>query len=58
MFAGVETANKPNETAKKPDETAKKTRTQNVKTETANNNWKRRYFRQPATIIVVSDFER
>ena len=24
MFAGVETAKKPNETAKKPDETAKK----------------------------------
>jgi hypothetical protein len=60
VFAGVEMAKNPNETAKKPDETAKKSRSQNVKTETetAKKNWKWRYFRQPATIIAVSDFER
>ena len=35
MFAGFETAKKPNETAKKPDETAKKIKSPNVETETA-----------------------
>ena len=50
---------KPNEAAKKTRRNGEqKSRTQNVKTETAKKTWKRRYFRQPATMIAVSDFER
>ena len=58
MFAGFETAKKPNETSKKPYETAKKIKSLKCGNWSGEKNWKRRTFRQPAIIIAVSDFER
>ena len=58
MFAGFETAKKPNETAKKPDETANKNQEPKMWKLKRRKNWKQRKFRQPAIIIAVSDFER
>ena len=59
MFAGFETAKKPNETAKKPDETANKNQEPKMwklkrrkKLETA------KKLATAAIIIAVSDFER
>ena len=58
VFAGFETAKKPNETAKNTDEMAKQIKSPKCGNCNGEKNWKQRKFRQPAIIFVVSDFER
>ena len=57
VFAGVEKVKKPNETAKKTRRNGEKIKNPKCEDWNGKKNWKLRYFRQPATIIVESDFE-